>query len=109
MFPTIVPTAAPLNVIGYALSSDSILLQWNPPPPFFQNGMIRRYAINVSEVETMEESFHSTSELQFTFSSLHPFYYYNFTVAAITIAPGPSSPLIAVRTSPDGKYTGVGM
>lgn len=45
----------------------------------------------------------SSASAEITLFSLHPFYSYEISIAAVTIAPGPSSIPIVVRTDPNGK------
>jgi hypothetical protein len=58
------------------------------------NGVVRRYAVNVTELETggrgVEQYF--TTELNVTVEFLHPFYRYRYVVAAETsVGLGPFS------------------
>lgn len=97
------PTAEPKNIIGNSLSSDSIHITWEPPPKDSQNGLIRSYSINVTEIETGLINVHSTASTEITLFSLHPFYNYEFSIAAVTIAPGPFSVPVIVQTDPNGN------
>jgi len=53
--------------------------------------MIRQFWINVTEVDTGRRFQMASFGSALTISSLHPFYTYEFTVAAYTVAPGPFS------------------
>ncbi len=96
---------SPTNVIGTALSPESIKFTWEPPLIQFQNGLIRSYTIMVTENETGIVTQHSTSLTQITLTSLHAYYMYEFVLAAVTVSPGPMSQPVAVKTPPDGKQT----
>ena len=48
----LVPTSAPTDTSGRALSSNSIYLSWDLPPPLERHGIIREYHINLTEQET---------------------------------------------------------
>ncbi len=101
--PFIAPTAEPLGVSGSSLTSESISLSWDPPPFDEQNGRIRQYLINVTELETGASFLQTSSGTEFTVYSLHPNYVYEFTVAAVTVGAGPPSPPILIQTNEDGN------
>ena len=46
---------------------------------------------------------HFTAQLSITVGDLHPYYTYNFSVSAVTVAPGPYSEPLVVQTLPDSK------
>ena len=102
--PSIVPTGSPQNLTGSSPNSTAIFLSWEAPPPREQNGIIRQYWINVTEVITgrfwQTYSTTTTKEL----SSLHPYYEYQCVVAAYTIGVGPYSDVITVITAEDGNF-----
>ncbi len=66
-------------------------IQWDPPAADSHNGVIRRYHINISEVDTGKQEQRYTENLHITIGSLHPFYQYRYTVSAETITAGPPS------------------
>ena len=82
----------------------SIFLDWDEPPAEHQNGIIREYHVNFTEIETGN----AYSKVVFTdsanISSLHPNYNYYITVTAVTVLPGPASFGIVIMTLEDGKY-----
>ena len=69
---------------------------WEPQED--PNGNIREYRVNVTEVETGRKFQLSTNTNSIIIGSLHPYYTYNCMVVAVTIAPGPFSSIITVRT-----------
>ena len=89
--------------MGSSVSSESILIAWDAPPTDSQNGMIRNYTVNVTEIETGMETVHFSLTTEITLFSLHPFYTYEITIAAVTVAQGPLSSPITVQTDSDGK------
>ena len=103
VFAYVAPSASPVNVEGFVLSSTSILLSWDAPPLHHQNGLIRSYAVNVTEEETGKEFGVTTQNTSATLESLHPNYHYRFTVTAVTVLPGPPSSEITIRTDEDGS------
>ena len=99
----IVPTSAPRHPSGYAISSSSIYLTWDPPPLLERHGIIREYQINLTERETGTLTTYTTSSTFIEVSLLHPFYNYSWVVTAITIGEGPYTASSAVMTLEDGK------
>ena len=73
-------------------------MTWEPPPPPDQNGFIRGYQVTVTEKVTSTTFQVSTNATELTISSLHPFYTYECTVSAITVAQGPYSMKVTVQT-----------
>ena len=103
--PTVVPSSAPVRFQGTTVNSTTIQLYWDPPPLADQNGVIRSCLINVTVVET-GSFFRNTSETTaLNISSLHPYYTYNITVAAVTIGPGPYGAVLTIRMPEDGMDT----
>lgn len=99
----VAPSSPPEQLNVTALSSSSISLTWSPPPVASQNGIIRQYMINITEVDTgMEMVLYSTMP-QLTVSSLHPFYTYRCRVSAFTVGYGPYTEGFEVTTPEDGK------
>lgn len=96
------PTSPPEDVMATAPSSTSISFTWSPPPTNSQNGVIREYRINITEVETGTVFYHTATTTSITISSLHPYYTYNCTITAYTVATGPYTEVVTVRTLEDG-------
>ena len=97
------PSASPQSASGYALDSESIFLQWSPPPFEHQNGLIRMYIINVTEVDTGVQFQYTSVTTQYILRSLHPYYTYEFVIEAVTVAPGPPTSVFSIQTNQDGK------
>ena len=100
------PSAAPQNVTATALDSRTIELTWEPPPEDTHNGLIRQYSIDIFVSETRETfvtlmSHNSTNTLVM---DLHPYYTYSFKVAAVTIAAGPQSMEVILKTLEDSEF-----
>ena len=96
------PGSHPSNTTGTTLNSTHIYLMWEPPQD--PNGLIHGYRVNVTEVETGRMFQLSTNTTSIVIGFLHPYYTYNCTVVAVTIAPGPFSSVITVRTDEAGKF-----
>lgn len=98
-----VPSLPPRNVQGSVASSTNILLTWEAPVSSGQNGIIQHYVVRVTEVETMREFLLTSVTTSISAVDLHPYYTYSFTVAAVTIGQGPSTPALSLQTLEDGE------
>ena len=86
------------------MSSTIITLFWDPPPADARNGIITRYRINITEVETERPILRFSSTTSVNVTSLHPYYTYNCAIAAETIiGAGPYTSVITVVTLQDGN------
>jgi len=97
------PSSSPVYFQARVLDSRSVYLEWDPPPPDMQNGIIRKYSVTVVDVVGRETTI-NTTETNATVSGLKPFSTYFCTVAAHTIEPGPSTTVLNILTPQDGKY-----
>ena len=105
LFPiTIVPASSPQAVEVTAADSRTLFISWSPPPDEDQNGIIREYRINITEVETGMVMFLTTSDTDTLVSPLHPAYTYKCTVSAYTVAEGPRSEVVSTTLPEDGMY-----
>ena len=88
------------------ITSSSFHLSWIEPLPADQNGLIRQYLVNVTELDTGNVFPYTTtgSVTELTVGSLHPYYHYASSVSAVTVLAGPYSNLQTVTTDIDGKY-----
>ena len=103
-FDSIAPTSAPTNISGLAVDSTGISISWNPPLFEDQNGIIRHYAINITELETGITFSHVSLTTSISLYNLHPFYRYSVTVTAVTVGPGPATIAFTVQTREDGMF-----
>ena len=69
-----------------------------------RNGIVTEYRINVTEVDTGRVSLLTSFTTSFVVQSLHPYYTYLFTVSAHTVATGPFSNSVRIRTPEDRKF-----
>lgn len=99
------PTGPPLSVQLSVVNASAVYIQWNPPTSDNHNGVIQRYLINISEVETSKQEQYYTNNLYITLTSLHPFYLYRYTVSAETISIGPPSLESSIRMPEAGIIT----
>ena len=98
------PDGVPENVTGWAVSSQNIDLYWDPPLLELQNGFIVGYRLKATETNTGYTFVISTPSTSHTFTSLHPYYTYSCTIAAMTVVGlGPFSAAIYITTFEDGK------
>ena len=100
----VVPTGVPMEVEATSLSPTHLDLQWLPPLPADQNGVITAYHINITELNTGTVFTFAVSgaTLFFSSSTFHPFYDYSCLVSAVTIGVGPAAH-IEVTTREDGN------
>lgn len=98
------PSSPPQNLTATVLGPTSISLAWSPPPPHNQNGNIREYRINMTEVETGRDLNYSTAATSYTVPLLHPYYTYECIVSAYTVATGPFAE-VTVMTQEDSKIS----
>lgn len=99
------PSGPPTNVTVDALSSSSIFITWSPPDQAEQNGIIKHYIVNVTELQYGDSiEYYSVVEQELTVTSLHPHYDYHCLVAAVTVESGPYSTPYLVTTLQDGKH-----
>ena len=86
-------------------SSRSALISWAPPHESDRNGIITKYTINISAVETGEEfqlQLNSTTT-SFTITTLRPYTTYHCIIAASTsVGIGPFSTTLSTLTPEDG-------
>ena len=84
-----VPSSPPQDLVVVAWSSTILHLTWAPPPRENQNGLIRGYRINVTELETGRVFYFFSPTASKTIPNLHPAYNYTCVVAAFTVGDGP--------------------
>ena len=100
-FLLLAPTDYPDSLSTVPVSTTTILLSWSPPPPDDHNGIIREYLINMTELDSGRKWQLTSTTISVTIHSLHPYYLYECTVSAYTMAAGPYSEFIQVRTPED--------
>ena len=84
------------------IKSTEFLLTWTTPPHESHNGIITEYVVNITEVETGDTYKLVSQTASIIVQSLHPFYSYECTVSAVTVAEGPYTEVVTVRTLEDG-------
>ena len=98
------PSRPPKNLRGYATGSRSAQLYWAAPDQQYRNGIITEYHVDITEAATNRVfGSYIVTTTQIGVTSLHPYYEYNFTVAAYTTGKGPASNGLVIRTYQDGK------
>ena len=83
-------------------TTEAELLSWSAPPLDNHNGIIRHYEVTLVALETGEIHIRTSVALTLTITSLRPYTTYNCTVAAETVAIGPSTTGVLVRTLQTG-------
>ena len=98
-----VPTDVPQDVLT-AINSRTLHISWASPPFEHQNGIISEYRVNITERETGMVFRLITAATSVTVPSLHPYYNYKCTIAAVTTGEGPYSMELAITMPEDGMY-----
>ena len=99
----VAPSSAPVITASYAVNSRIVALHWNPPPVGDHNGIIRKYLINVTAVQTGNFLQTQTPGTLGIISSLIPSFTYKFSVAAYTVSAGPYSSVVTITMPEDGE------
>ena len=99
------PTAPPENLIAIPLDSRTLHITWQPPVEEERNGIIRRFIINITELNSGTEFQLENATTEITVQNLHPFYQYLYSIAAKTVALGPFTPGSIIEMPEDGKLT----
>lgn len=105
--PSIAPTAPP-SQLSALVSSNTLIFMWAAPSSEHINGVIQHYEARITEMDSsrsptgVKYSLNASSTVA-TFLNLHPYYYYECSVAAYTVSVGPISESISVRLEEDGK------
>ena len=127
------PSAAPVITAARNVGSQEILIVWQPPPPGTENGIFQKYEIYIKKETPQEPTTIPTTDglpvtepleptpepefeklqsgslvnvglvLNYTVRNLDKWANYEIRVRAVTIAPGPFSDKVIVRTDEDGK------
>ena len=98
------PSGPPLNLTVTGVGPDSVSLSWVAPNPWEQNGIIRHYLIHAQPINLFSLSHRTPSSYtSHNISGLKPFTLYHISVAAVTIATGPTSDTVEVHTSEDSE------
>ena len=101
------PTAPPENLIATTVDSRTLHITWHPPVEEARNGIVRRYVINITELNSGTEYQVENSSTEITIHDLHPFYRYLYSVAAETVALGPFTLGSIIEMPEDGKLIGI--
>ena len=96
------PSGSPANFQTKALDSRSIQLSWDPLPLALQNGIVRQYIVTIVDIAGDARVINTTAT-SVNIAALNPFTMYTCTVAAETIAVGPSTSPVQLVTPQDGK------
>ena len=96
------PSAPPEGLFAARVSSTSFVLSWSPPPTSQQNGIIREYTVNITELQTGNSIILNSTSTSVSVLSLHPYYTYGCVVSAYTVESGPYSEVFTITTSEDG-------
>lgn len=76
---------------------------WNSLPFEDTNGVIQYFMVRIIEKETAKQYTLTATATIVVFNNLHPYYNYECSVAAYTIALGPYSDVITVQLDEEGE------
>ena len=93
LFLTAAPSAPPLSPQHNVESSTRLTLMWSAPSLQYINGVIRHYSIQLNDTTGIR----TTTGTSYTIHNLHPYYIYQYRVAAFTVRLGPYSQWQSVR------------
>ena len=103
-----VPGGSPVSLQTNPTSSITVTLVWNDLPYSQRNGVIVRYSVEVCQIEphgSCKTSPTNGNQTSLVISSLHPYYEYNWRVAANTsVGRGPYSSYTSFVMPEDGEY-----
>lgn len=102
MYDCSAPTAPPDNVTVVDDTPSSVHITWDAPPYEMQNGHIRQYNVEITEVETGDVLKFKSNFTNIIVNDLVPFYNYSCTVSAETVGAGPPSDEI-LFVLPEGR------
>ena len=107
---TLAPEGPPLLVSAQPLNPSSLILSWDPPVQELRNGIIQQYSVIIVEQETGRVISLSTRDTRLNVTSLHPYYTYNCTIAAVTFAgTGPFSSPVVIQLPETGMCLGLSL
>ena len=86
------------------VSSTSVVLTWETPPPEDLNGRVIGYSINVTKLLSGERQELFSNSTMLTVYNLHPYTVYTCISAAVTnVGNGPFSNVLQIETLEAGK------
>jgi len=97
------PTGAPANLMITGTTTTSLSLSWGSPPTDQQNGAIRHYMVLIMDVTNQTSWDIRVNGTTTTITGLNPFFTYNCSVAAITVATGPASFSVVITLPQSGR------
>ena len=102
---SVAPASPPHNFTADVLNSTAVFLRWSLPTLDHQNGVIRKYHIRQFETVTsiLTSYMRGGNYTEMLIGSLHPYYQYQFTIAAETVERGPFSNPVIVTTLEAGQ------
>ena len=100
------PSSAPSFTASFSVDASTVALQWSPPPPDTHNGIVRKYIVNATAVQTGVSTLTNITGTTGIIVSLIPSFTYTFSVSAFTVSAGPYSAEVTISLPEDGEpYT----
>lgn len=86
---TTAPSGSPQKLNITSLNSMAVQLSWETLTVEQTNGIIRGYSIMVKSTQSEEKQTLNSTSNNIVIHNLHPYYTYDFLVAAVTVGIGP--------------------
>ena len=93
-----------MNAVVNVITSNSVNISWDPPPPEHTNGIIIYNLIHLTDLQSKLVQNITTSSNWVLLMNLHPYYSYAFQLAAVTVSQGPFSDALNFTTLEDGEH-----
>ena len=99
----IAPSMPPLDLVVSNLEPRSFHADWAPPPIEATNGILRKYTVNIIDLNSGAERIIETHNTSLKIHNAHPHTVYSVSVSAFTVRSGPSVTL-EILTPQDGMW-----
>jgi len=76
---------------------------WESPPEKTHNGILRDYILQWKSTDGVNNRTISANDNSYNITGLTPYTEYSISIAAMTVASGPFSDEVMIRTQEDGK------
>ena len=101
----LVPSSPAQNVSVVSTTATTLLLRWEPPQDYQQNGIIVQYTVRVVSVDGEVSVTLDSASIDISVTTLRPYTTYNCSIAAETsIGRGPFSSVITAQTDEAGIW-----
>jgi len=103
------PPSSPPTFNVSSVSSHMIQVMWESPPKETHNGKLQSFILQWRSKDGIFTETRPAEDHSYSITGLTPYTEYNISIAAVTVAPGPFSDEVIIRTSEDGKLVSVSL